>query len=91
MSSPSTTAEYIAQIDRIDLHLLSETLLRVSSQLGLPRIQVNFTTAYNLRSEKKSLSVSVENNDGKCSMRFALLVNADTAEDAPAEQTSGAK
>lgn len=91
MFSPSTTEEYIAQIDPVDLHLLTETLQRVSDQLGLPQIQIAFTTAYNSQSEMKSLSVSVENNADKCSMRFVLLERKALEEINPAEQTSGAK
>lgn len=91
MSEPSTTAEFIARIDRIDLHLLSETLLRVSNQLGMPIIRLNFIMESNSQSAAKCLSVSVENNDAKCSMRFALLASADTVEENPAKLISGAK
>jgi len=80
-----------ARIDRIDLHLLTETLLRVSESLQLPRIQIAFSTGCNLPSEEKFLCVSVENKDGRCSMRFSLLENAVTEKESTAELISGAK
>lgn len=91
MSSNLTTAEYIARIDPVDLHLLTETVQRVSDQLELPRIRISFTTASNSPSETKSLFVSVENSDGKCSMHFALWEKPATAEENPVAPTSGAK
>lgn len=87
MSLHLTTAEYIALIDRIDLHLLTETLLRVSAQIQLPEISLAFSSP----SEKKSLSVSVENKDGKCFMHFALLVEKEQGKANHAVQISGVK